>query len=382
MIIKFTNATLIVLIALCSSLYGQSLPQIAGGKVSNDTVALKIISKGGDAGDYQAFPDATRLRNGEIIAVFYAGDGHVTRASTKYPKAGRICIVMSKDDGHTWSLPRVLYDDSLDNRDAHVVQLKNGLIICTFFNLYIDSAGKHGEVRMITSKDDGKTWDRSSQLIAANWFCSAQVRELADGSLLLPVYTIVNHKTNSTRIGFVRSADKGKTWSTVRRAGQGSEFTVNETDVIVRKNGTLYAAVRGNFKEQIPMQYTESADMGKTWSSLKSIGFYADAPSFTRLKTGEILLSCRGYLSKEKTGPAYTALQISNNDGKMWTGPYLVDKSPGGYPSTVELADRSILIIFYQEGDGSGVGAIRFEKPAVLNNQRFAEPQPLKRLHL
>ena len=40
--------------------------------------AFKIISRGAAAGEYQAFSDACRLKNGEIMVVFYAGYGHVS----------------------------------------------------------------------------------------------------------------------------------------------------------------------------------------------------------------------------------------------------------------------------------------------------------------
>lgn len=33
----------------------------------------QVISKGGTAGIYQAFTDTTKLKNGEILSVFYAG---------------------------------------------------------------------------------------------------------------------------------------------------------------------------------------------------------------------------------------------------------------------------------------------------------------------
>lgn len=382
--IKKVRTTVLVILSHVVFVY---FPAYADGfinpssKTTTDTTGYKLISKGGEAGYYQAFPDATRLRNGDILVSFYSGDSHVTRASKKYPDAGRICFVRSTDEGRTWSVPKLLYDDTSDNRDAHLVQLNDGTIICSFFNLRLDSA-KHGEVRMVKSNDNGQTWDKTSQLIAKDWFCSASVKQLSDGSLLQPVYTIVNNKTNSTRMGFVRSADKGRTWGSVTRAGLESDFTVNETDVIPLKDGSLYAAIRGNFKEQILMQYTTSNDLGRSWSPLKAIGFYGDAPSFTRLKSGEILLTCRGYLTKEKTGPAYTALQMTNNEAKTWQGPYLVDKSPGAYPATIELKDKTVLIIFYQEGEGSAVGAIRFKKPQLVSGKRFAEPQPLERLPL
>ncbi|MDD4192918.1 MAG: sialidase family protein, partial [Mangrovibacterium sp.] len=60
----------------------------------------------------------------------------------------------------------------------------------------------------------------------------------------------------------------------------------------------------------------------------------------------------------------FTAMRISFDEGVTWQGPYLMSKSSGAYPSTVELKDKSVLMFFYEEGKGSGVGVFRFVKPA------------------
>jgi sialidase-1 len=67
------------------------------------------ISRGELAGSYQAFPDACRLKNGDILCVFYAGYGHVSLPDREYPRGGRICFVRSSDEGRTWSQPQVLF---------------------------------------------------------------------------------------------------------------------------------------------------------------------------------------------------------------------------------------------------------------------------------
>ena len=81
--------------------------------------SYKIISRGDAAGTYQAFTDICRLTNGDLLCVFYAGYGHVSLPRADCPKGGRICCVRSKDEGRTWSAPRVLFDGSFDDRDLH-----------------------------------------------------------------------------------------------------------------------------------------------------------------------------------------------------------------------------------------------------------------------
>ena len=98
-----------------------------------DSIPYNIISNGGSSGEYQTFPDACRLKNGDIVAVFYSGGAHVTYPSDAYPKCGRICLVRSKDDGVTWSKPITIFDDEWDNRDPHISQMADGRLVCTFF---------------------------------------------------------------------------------------------------------------------------------------------------------------------------------------------------------------------------------------------------------
>src|SRR3954469_16413933 len=70
----------------------------------------RVISKGANAGTYQAFPDICRLNSGQLICVFYAGYTHVSLPDKSFPLGGRICAVRSNDEGQTWSAPEILYD--------------------------------------------------------------------------------------------------------------------------------------------------------------------------------------------------------------------------------------------------------------------------------
>jgi hypothetical protein len=51
---------------------------------------------------------------------------------------------------------------------------------------------------------------------------------------------------------------------------------------------------------------------------------------------------------------------VSRDEGKSWQGPCQIDTTPGAYASTVELKDGSVLVVYYEEGEGSAVRARRF----------------------
>lgn len=308
---------------------------------------IKTISRGGASGSYQAFPDLCRLANGDLLAVFYAGYTHISVPNAEYPKGGRICMVRSADEGITWSLPAVLFDDDLDNRDPHIAQLRDGTLVCSFFSLRAKGADyEFPGVQLVRSRDGGKTWDKTAEMVLPDWVCSAPVRELKDGTCLLGVY---REKEGKAYGGVIRSLDHGKTWEPPVPIGLEAGLPLDaETDVIQLKDGSLFAALRSS---RVNMHYSRSSDLGKTWSPVADIGFKGHSPHLNRLGTGEVLLTHR---------VPNTALHISRDDAKTWQGPYSIDTCIGAYPSTVELKDRTVLVIYYTEGAGSVIQASRF----------------------
>jgi len=59
----------------------------------------------------------------------------------------------------------------------------------------------------------------------------------------------------------------------------------------------------------------------------------------------------------------YVGLRISRDDGQSWQGPFVIDNLTGAYASTLELHDKTILVIYYEEGEKSAIRARRFRLP-------------------
>jgi len=307
----------------------------------------QVISRGESAGTYQAFPDVCRLQSGDLLCVFYAGYGHVSLPRPDCPKGGRICYVRSPDEGRTWTTPRVLFDGPFDDRDPHIAQMRDGTLWCSFFT-YRPQADRTVlcDTCLVASRDGGQTWAAEPQVVAPGWPSSAPVRELPDGARILGVY---REEGATAYGGVIRSTDGGRTWSAPIPIGKGSGVRLDaETDFVLLKDRTLYAALRG---DRVNMHFATSLDGGLTWSPVKDLGFAGHCPHFTRLSTGEILLAHRLPL---------TALHFSRDEAKTWQGPCQIDDTPGAYPSTVELKDGTVLAVYYEEGTGSAVRARRF----------------------
>lgn len=375
--------TLIYRVSLFAFLGGTLLSCNNQNVETEDKPLFQIISNGGDAAEYQAFTDATRLSNGDIAVVFYAGDGHVTYTSDSYPKAGRICLVRSSDEGKTWTLPETIFDDDFDNRDPHISQMDDGTVVVTFFSLSFQeeverkSSGetpihykakhrkrKNEGLYIVRSFDNGDTWEEKPTRVPSGTYghaSSAPVRQMPDGDWLYPAY----HQGGEAAWGSIfRSQDNGNTWAEpVFIDPESNIYLPAETDIVLLDDGTLYAALRGSIENQVNMHYATSDDLGRSWSAVSDIGFQGHAPHLLKLKSGAIVMTYRAFRKDFEYDSGYTGFRISYDEGKSWQGPYLIDEYWGAYASTVELNDGTLLIVFYEEGENSRIRAIRAIAP-------------------
>lgn len=89
------------------------------------------------------------------------------------------------------------------------------------------------------------------------------------------------------------------------------------------------------------------------------VGFPGHSPYQLRLPGDIIVLAHRL--------PA-ASLSYRLNEAGTWSKNILVDEVVGVYPSLVNLRDGSALVIYYEEGEGSGIRARRFR----LNRKGFS----------
>ena len=299
------------------------------------------------AGAYEAFPDVCRSKSGDLLCVFYAGYGHVSVPRESLPKGARVSMVRSSDNGSTWSAAETVVDSPIDDRDPSITQLRDGRLVVTYMSYVPGRRPATHEVLLIWSEDDGKTWGTPQPIdtpLKGNEAVSEPIRELSDGTLLLPLYGALKPGEKDSSV-MMLSRDGGKTWPEHAIISLPGEH-LHEPSVAQLPDGRLLVFIRPR------MRWCESADNGKTWTDPKPMPMSGDAPYPLLTSKGLLLLAFRHHPTHS------TSMAYSRDYGKTWSEVILLDRVIGGYPSLIELPDGRVLVVYYTEGGGSDIRAV------------------------
>ncbi|MBI4587152.1 MAG: exo-alpha-sialidase [Planctomycetes bacterium] len=310
------------------------------------------------AGGYEAFPDVARLRSEELVCVFYAGFAHVSlpgyapggKLPPECPKAGRVALARSRDSGLSWTPAETVIDTELDDRDPSIAELPGDTLLVNFFSLRSGPKGKGYEfvhTAMVTSKDQGRTWSEPRPLFT-DWAASSPARRLSDGRLAMALYYVGAEKAPGGGYGGISfSEDGGRSWLKPVEVGKSGPLKLDaEPDVVEFPGGELLMALRPI------LAFSRSSDRGRIWTRPEPAGWPGDAPYFLLTRSGLLLLGHRH--------PG-TSLHYSLDNGKTWSAGVPIDSAGGAYPSMAELADGTVIVVYYEEGVGSSIRARRFK---------------------
>ncbi len=364
---------------------GLAFPQLSFGAAPTARISsVRIISL--RPGHYHGWPTLARRSSGELLLVCSGGrDAHVC-------PFGQVELMQSRDDGATWTFPRVLLDGPIDDRDAGVVETPKGtLLVTTFSSLAYepileraektapadaaawppvklaawravharhDSATRKRELGtwMLRSTDGGVTWaPRVDCLVNSPHgpFVTAEGRLLYAGKDLWK---------SGRWIGVCESTDDGQSWRKLSEipARRGDDpAAYHELHGVQAADGRLVVHIRNhNGQHERETLQTDSADGGKTWSEPRSIGVWGLPSHLLRLRDGRLLMS---YGHRRK--PFGNQARVSADHGKTWSEPLTLsaDGAGGdlGYPSTVELKDGSLLTVWYEKIAGNPNAVLR-----------------------
>ncbi len=351
-----------------------ALPAIRTRAAAPATEILEVRSIYPDLSYYTGWPTLCRRSNGQLVVTASGGrEAHVC-------PFGRVEMITSDDDGQTWSWPRTLLDGPIDDRDSGVLETTKGTLLVTTFTslayeptlakanqekkwdharlaqwnavnsrLPAEARKKELGVWMIRSTDGGVTWSQRYDALVNSPHGPIQ---LADGRLL---YAGKDLWREGERVGVCESTDDGLSWRWLadiapRDGDKHSEY--HELHAVETADKRIVVQIRNhnpaNDRETLQC---ESSDGGQTWSRPKSIGVWGLPSHLLRLRDGRLLMTYG-----HRRAPLGNQARVSNDHGRTWSEPIVLsaDGASGdlGYPSTVELADGTLLTVWYEVSKG------------------------------
>jgi len=382
---------------------GWAVPYFSKNRLLAETPAFEILDTRTISTQpeyYHAWPTVGVSASDELyVAVSGGREGHIC-------PFGRVEFFRSHDKGETWSWPRTIYDSPCDDRDSGVLVTDKGTILVTSFTSYsyYDDAMKqelerrkngngtfsderfekwmavHNSLSDEERKKELGSWIFRSTDNGINWEARRRAPvssphgpvQMTNGTLFypgidfwtddsLPFYPGCYYWTEKSRFAVWTSADDGQNWdylSTIPPRSGDHPRNYCEMHGVEASDGTLVVQIRNhNPNNKCETLQAESADGGKTWSELHTIGVWGYPSHLWRLADGRLLMTYG-----HRRVPFGNQVRISADNGKNWSEPLILTGNEVardlGYPSTVALSDGTLVSVWYEQpvpGENSAV---------------------------
>ncbi len=340
---------------------------------------------------YFGWPSVACMEDGTLIA------GASGFRHTHICPWGNTTLFFSRDQGETWSAPMVVHDSPLDDRDVGVVSLGENRVLVSWFTLdprqFQDGFEKNFSEDMkqrmrarlsaltdTTAAEHSGSWTRIS-LDGGKTFSAPRRAPvsaphgptlLRDGRLMyLGKQFPADMKRPWGQVAAAVSADLGETWEEIGICPLPEGYSVeqvHEPHVLELPDGRLVGVLRVHEKETPAVWQSESLDGGHTWSAPVRVPVNGTPPHLLLHSSG-ILICSYGYRHE----PYGQRVIFSRDGGHSWTGDIALREdgpSPDlGYPCTAELADGSLLTVYYQAaaaGENAAIQYTRWSLPKLL----------------
>ena len=348
---------------------------------------MKIIKQGvvsrmnGSFFPYQAWPSACVDENGIVYAVCSG-----FRAGHLCP-FGKTVLFKSRDGGESWSLPVIVNDHFLDDRDPGILYLGNGKMLvtrashpaCNYENDYIDWIHSDSGDKGVALVREYKALPESEREGGCFYRFLYDYGEKAGDEKRIPVHTphgpvLLDDGTlfylgkelfGADVFSVYTSKDGGETFA---KAGdcpipEGyNHGQFHEPHCVRMHDGRIMALFRTHLEENddyFTMFKTFSCDLGRTWSRWEPTNICGSPPHLLNAGGRIVLTYGRrvpeyGIYARE----VFPDGSISEDEVKLFDG---VDDDLG-YPASVMLPDRTILTVYYAKYGGDEKTSILYTK--------------------
>lgn len=355
---------------------------------------------------YQAWPSICQDEDGVLYAAWSG-----LRSSHVCP-FGKDLMSISRDGGETWSCPAVINDTWLDDRDAGLTYLGDGKMALTYFchpaeiyrttwrNWILDDtepqfrsmaegflkAYEHYTPEMNRtgsfiriSEDYGKSWGEPIKSVVS---APHGVVKTISGRLLYLGTEFNAHPSrydkafsaegdnvppeDRERIFLYESFDDGLTWKKISKLPldeTASCFKLHEPHIVELPSGELIAAIRAEDEASVgkfSIYFMSSTDGGKTWSRPWAFDRIGSPPHLLLRKDGSVVVTYG-----RRAAPFGIRASISYDGCRTFGEECILSETHCGdlgYPATAELADGSLVTVYYQPYEKDNRTSIFFTK--------------------
>ncbi len=297
---------------------------------------------------------------------------------------GKTSMYKSFDGGKTWSIPMVINDTYLDDRDAGILFLGGKKLLVTWFSHpakaymkeYADGIRKtwSGSAGVLDayptipeefaaggsfvrlSNDSGYTWGETIKVPVSS---PHGPNVLKNGNIVYLGKAMYTDAEPRGAVAAYGSSDGGHTWARLGGVPIPDGLSVDnfhEPHVLELDDGRLLGMIRAQGSgvgcggqgtySGFTMYATTSNDGGKTWSMPKSLGVSGSPPHLLKHLSGAIICS---FARREE--PYSERALVSYDGGETWADEYILHETvPGdiGYPASAELPNGEVITVYYQ----------------------------------
>ena len=338
-------------------------PTRRGSAVAAVVTAVIVLSpmRSSAARDLWLEPRCRELPSSEIGPFVNLKDGSLLAI-------GDNAVIVSEDNGRTWSEPHKIHDGPKPGIPSRGVLLRtcDDVIVLVYMDFSTQESivsgwdaataeppeGGRRAVWAIRSLDEGNTWMDRQKIFEG--YCGALINiiQTNGGRIVVPVQRLLRNPGRNGQVTY-SSADNGRTWkesNVIDIGGRGFEDGAFEGTVAELSDGRLLMFMRTT-RDYFWRAYSD--DGGISWHEIGPSRIDAsNSPGYlARLDSGRLVLAwnrlalegkkprrgsaSRDALSHSQRGNEVSwqrnelSLTFSDDDGKTWTRPVVIARSPG-----------------------------------------------------